>query len=117
MQMFTNGSGSPEALISLKSWTIPEIPESTNGWRGSNIDRLASAEFDTLHARLSVTPADDPTRDDLVIQLNDIIVNYSTIPLVYRGSVSAFANSIDGQGGLNGWDSEYWNIEDWTRTD
>jgi hypothetical protein len=47
--------------------------------------------------------------------LNDIIVDYSTIPLVNRGFVSAFANSIAGQGDLNGWDSEYWNIEDWTR--
>ena len=50
-----------------------------------------------------------------MIQLNDIIVDYSTIPLVYRGTVSAFADTVEGQGDLNGWDSEYWNIENWRR--
>ena len=35
------------------------------------------------------------------------------IPLINRGSVSAFSNDLEGYGAVNGWDSEYWNIEDW----
>ncbi len=116
IQMYTNGPGSPDAAGYLGSWTTAEIPESTNNWTGDNLVRLANPAFDNLHAQLLAAPVGDPARDGLVIQLNDIIVDYSTIPLVHRGSVSAFANSIEGQGDLNGWDSEYWNVEDWRRS-
>jgi peptide/nickel transport system substrate-binding protein len=34
--------------------------------------------------------------------------------LVFRGSVSAHANSLGGIL-MNGWDTEEWNIEDWYR--
>ncbi len=37
------------------------------------------------------------------------------IPLINRASVSAISSDIEGFGELNGWDSEYWNIEDWVR--
>jgi peptide/nickel transport system substrate-binding protein len=36
------------------------------------------------------------------------------IPLVHRGEVSAHANSLKGVR-MNVWDSELWNIADWTR--
>ena len=48
--------------------------------------------------------------------MNDIVSTTAIIPLIHRASVSAFANTIEGVGDLNGWDSEYYNIEDWTRT-
>ena len=117
IEMFTNGSSGPDAQGYLLSWLTEQIPESTNSWGGSNIVRMASDEFDALYAQLSTTPLDDPARDDIVIQLNDIISasSGSTIPLISRGSVSAFKNDIQGQGELNGWDSEYYNVEDWVR--
>jgi peptide/nickel transport system substrate-binding protein len=115
MQMFTNGAASPDAADYLSGWTIPAIPDPVTNPVGGNIPRLASAQYDALHAQLAATPLDDPARDGLVIQLNDIIVDYSTIPLVLRGSASAFGERIDGHGELNGWDSEYWKIELWTR--
>jgi len=120
MEMFTNAAVGSDAQGYFQSWQISEIPESTNNWGGGNIVRLASTEFDALFDQLSKTPLADPARNDLIIQLNDIIVGSSgsTIPLVNRGSVSAFANSLSGYGGVvNGWDSEYWNIEDWFRVE
>ena len=63
------------------------------------------------------TSLTDPARNELIIELNDILVSYAIIPLVNRGSVSAYANTLDGVGDLNGWDSEYWNIEEWFRAD
>jgi peptide/nickel transport system substrate-binding protein len=113
--LFTNSSSGPDPQGYLQGWTCEQIPESTNSWGGGNIPRLCNEEFDALHTELSGTALDDPARNDLVIQLNDLIVSYSVIPLVNRATVSAFANDIQGVGDLNGWDSEYWNIEDWTR--
>lgn len=46
--------------------------------------------------------------DDLLVQ------SYSTIPLIHRGSVAAHGNDIEGFQ-VNGWESDLWNIEEWTR--
>jgi peptide/nickel transport system substrate-binding protein len=84
---------------------------------GGNVPRYFNQEFEDVHAELAQT-ADLDERIALTIQLNDIMINDGVIiPLVWRGSVSAFKNDIQGVGTLNGWDSEYWNIEDWYRTE
>jgi peptide/nickel transport system substrate-binding protein len=47
--------------------------------------------------------------------MNDMIVqNYVLIPLTHRADQSAHANSLLGVR-MNSWDSELWNIADWTR--
>jgi peptide/nickel transport system substrate-binding protein len=119
IQMFTNGSSGPDVQGYLSGWQTSQIPESTNAWAGGNITRMASTEFDDLWTELSGTALDDPARDQIAIQLNDIISasSGSTIPLINRGNVSAFKNDIGGQGELNGWDSEFYNIEDWFRAE
>jgi hypothetical protein len=71
--------------------------------------------LDATIDELATTALDDPGRTDLVIAINDIVSSQAIIPLIYRANNSAFANSIQNVGDLNGWDSEYWNIEDWTR--
>ena len=79
--------------------------------------RISNAELDAAWAELNAASIDDPARNDLVIRVNDIISAESggVIPLILRGSVSAFSNDIKNTGPLNGWDSEYWNIQEWTR--
>lgn len=116
IQMFTNGSTGPDPQGYMVQYITSQIPESTNAYAGGNIPRYASEEYDALWAQLSGMSLDDPARNEVVIQLNDLIVGSGAIvPLVYRASVSAFANDIQGVGDLNAWDSEYWNIEEWTR--
>lgn len=117
MEMFTNGASGPEGAGYLNSWVSSKIPTSDTAWGGDNIPRLNNAEFDALIEVLSATPLDDPNRSDLVIEANDILSSTAIIPLIHRGNVSAFANSIQGTGDLNGWDSEYYNIEDWFRAE
>jgi len=118
IEMFTNGPDGPDAAAYLSGFLTEQIPESTDNWTGSNIVRLASPEFDALHAQLASTPLDDPGRTGLVIELNDIVINSgAVIPLIFRGSLSAFGNDIQGFGELNAWDSEYYNIEDWFRAE
>ena len=117
IQMFTNGSTGPDPQGYMVQYIIDQIPESTNNYAGGNIPRYASEEYDSVFQQLSTASLDDPARNELVIQLNDLVVgDGAVVPLIYRGSVSAFANAIQGVGDLNGWDSEYWNIEEWTRS-
>ncbi len=116
IQMFTNGTDRPDALDYLFNWTTAEIPDPSMDVFSGNIVRLASPAFDALYSQLEAMSFADPARPALVMALNDTIVDYSIIPLVNRNvGVSALADSVDIQGDLNGWDSELWNIEDWTR--
>ncbi|MEM7126343.1 MAG: peptide ABC transporter substrate-binding protein [Chloroflexota bacterium] len=114
VQMYTTGP-SIDAQQHLSGWLCEFIPEKANVWAGGNIFRGCSEDFDTLFDELTSTPAGDD-RNALIKQLNDINVqNYYQIPLVNRGSVSAKSNTLDGVWMNGGWDSEMWNIAEWTR--
>ena len=117
IEMFTNGSTLPDPASYLQGWTTDQIPTPENAWGSSNMPRISNAELDATWAELNAAAIDDPNRNDLVIRVNDIISAESggVIPLISRGSVSAKANSLNTAGPLNGWDSEYWNIQEWTR--
>jgi len=117
MEMFTNSAANPDPAAYLGGWRTSEIPTLESAWGGSNMPRMANADFDAVYEDLAATPLDDPSRDDKAIELNDILSADSgaIIPLILRGSVSAFSADIENTGPLNAWDSEYWNIADWTR--
>ena len=114
IEMYTNGSNGTDMEPYLGNWRTTEIPGPWNKWGGSNVPRWYSEEFDSLLDEMAST-ASAEGRIALTIQMNDMLVqNGVMIPLVFRASVSAHANSISGVD-MNAWDSELWNIADWTR--
>ena len=117
VEMYANESGSPDPQNYMSGLgTAAQIVSPANNFGGSNIARFDSAEFDALAAELATT-GDLDKRIELVIAMNDLIVqNGAMIPLIYRGSASGLGVDIAGVGDINGWDSEFWNIEIWTRT-
>ena len=116
MEMFTNGAANPDPASYLSGWITDEIPTLETAWGGGNMPRLSDAEYDATYEELAATALDDPNRDTLTQRLNEILVEKGAIiPLILRGSVSAFSSDIENTGPLNGWDSEYWNIAEWTR--
>lgn len=116
VQMYTNTATGSDAQGYFSTYLLEQIPESTNDWGGNNIPRCAREDFDATWLQLSTTGLEDPARNELIIELNDQFVEYCTIPLINRGSVSAFSNELEGYGKVNGWDGEFWNIEDWKLT-
>ena len=116
IQMYTNGNSVPDGVDYLSGFTSEKIPTSATNWGGDNIYRFNSADYDAKHAAAETLALDDPARVAAIIELNDIVSNGGPIiPLIHRASASAFSNEIQNTGELNGWDSEYWNIEEWTR--
>ena len=116
VQMFTNG---PTADVEpyLRGWTCEEVTGPDNNWLSGNTSRWCNAEYDALFEELSVT-ADQARRVELAIAMNDLIVqNGVVIPLIWRGSVSAYSNTIEGVWVNGGWDSEMWNIAEWRRVE
>ena len=118
--MFTNGPDNTDPQNYLSGWlcTNPDgksnIAAKENNWLGNNTERWCSEEFDATIAKLRA--ATDPAeRIQLAIAADDMLAqNYVNLPLIYRASVSAYANTLEGVD-LNGWDSEEWNIESWSR--
>lgn len=114
VQMYTTGpDGDPQSH--LGTWRISEIANSENEWGGGNVSRWASPEYDAIYRELEVAPL-GPGRNELVIELNDLLVqNYVHIPLVGRAPVSAaVSNGLRGVR-LGPWGVELWNIQEWYR--
>ena len=98
----------------LVGLTCEEIPDPDNNWGGGNVTRACNPDFDELVEELAHTPI-GPDRTALVKRMNDIQVQaYYEIPLVNRGIVSAHFDTLKGVR-INGWDSELWNIAEWSR--
>jgi peptide/nickel transport system substrate-binding protein len=115
VEMFTNSPASTDPEGYLGAWKCSDIATPDNNWLGANVERFCNAEYDALVAQMSLTGALED-RQALAKQMNDILVqNGVVIPLVYRGSVSAYNNTIEGVWINGSWDSEMWNIAEWTR--
>jgi peptide/nickel transport system substrate-binding protein len=74
--------------------------------------RWCNPDYDALSTEMSKT-ADLDNRIRLAKAMNDMLMqDYAMIPLIHRGGVSAYLNTVEGPVG-NEWDSELWNIADW----
>ena len=118
IQVYRDGDIIPHALDAFAQWRTTAIPTPSNNWQGQNIARMSNGEFDELWDQLSSMTYDDPQRTELIIRMNDIIVaeSGSTIPLIQQGIPSAIGIDLTGVGAPNGWDSEYWNLHEWARS-
>jgi peptide/nickel transport system substrate-binding protein len=113
--MYTSGF-TVDPQQTLSNYLCSQLPGSENTWGGGNIPRACNEEYDTLFEQLTQTPV-GPEREAIVKQMNDIIIqNYYQIPLVNRGGVSAFIDGLEGIW-MNDWDSELWNIAEWSRAE
>ena len=116
VEMYTNGSSGVDPEAYMNSWICSEVSGPDNNWLGSNVARYCNPAYDEIAAQMGQTAVIEE-RAALAIQMNDILVqNGAMIPLVYRGSVSAHSNTIQGVQ-MNAWDSELWNVQDWTRAE
>ncbi len=114
VQMYTNFYEGTDPQAYLASWLCDKIPNPRNGWQGENYSRYCNADYDKMIAALSKTQAPDE-RAKLVKALNDKLISDGVVvPLVFRGLPSAYSNRLAGVR-QNAWDSEIWNIADWSR--
>ena len=102
----------------MGNWGCGEVSGPDNQWLGNNIPRWCykgNADYQALIDELAVT-VDINRRGEIAKALNDMIVqDYAMIPLIHRGDVSGVQNTLLGVR-FNVWDSELWNIADWSRS-
>ena len=114
IEMYANTFDGTDPEAYMGNWACSEIPSPDNAWLGGNMPRFCDPAYDALLAEMAGT-ADINERARLAIAMNDMLMqNYIMIPLVHRGNVSARANTLEGVK-LNVWDSQLWNVADWSR--
>lgn len=116
IEMYTNNFNGTDPEAYMNSWTCKEIPSPQNNWLGSNMPRYCNPVYDALAAGLSQEPVLE-RRAAIAKAMNDMLMQEGAmIPLVHRGRVSAKSNTLAGVV-MNPWDSELWNIADWSRAE
>ena len=114
LQMFSNNFPGTDPEAYMAAWTCDKLPTLANTWRGANVTRYCNPKYDAIVKELSTT-AGVEARGQLAKQLNDLLVNDGAIiPLVYRGEVAAHSASLNGVK-MTSWDSQLWNVADWSR--
>lgn len=117
LQMFTTGNYNPDPGIYMKTYTCnnnSNIPQKSNNWSGNNYSRYCNPEYDQLWLQ-SAMELNREKRQQLFIEMNDILVNdVIVIPLVLRADVAAINKDLQGFD-ITPWDRNTWNIKDWKR--
>ncbi len=114
IEMYTNNFSGTDPQTYMSNWTCKEMAQKRNKWGGNNMPRWCSPAYDALSAKMSISSA-MKDRIRLTKEMNDMLMqDYAMIPLIHRGNVSAHSNTLSGVR-MNPWDSELWNIADWTR--
>ncbi|MFF2323848.1 peptide ABC transporter substrate-binding protein [Agrobacterium sp. NPDC058088] len=114
VEMYTNNFDGTDPEKYLAEWLCDKIPAPSNGWQGQNIPRYCNPEFDKLVSVLSKT-TDFAKRGEIAKQLNDMLTEEGAhIPLIHRGNISSHSLTLEGVR-MNAWDSELWNVADWSR--
>jgi peptide/nickel transport system substrate-binding protein len=114
IEMYTNTFDGTDPEAYMANWVCSEISDESNQWLGNNIPRWCNPDYEALVAKMATTIALED-RAELAKQMNDMLMqDYVMIPLITRGDVSAVHNTLLGIR-FNVWDSELWNIADWSR--
>lgn len=116
IEMYTAGATGTDLETYIRGWTTANIAGAANNWQGVNVPRWSRPAYDALGDELAIT-GDFDQRAQLIMQMNDMLIQEGgLIPLIYRGNVSAHANSLQGVR-MTAWDAELWNIADWSRSE
>ena len=114
IQMYTTTMTQPDPETFMGQFTSWEVSTKDNKFQGRNITRWRNEEYDKLY-RAAETELDPVKRAALFIKMNDLVIqNIVVIPVVLRPAVSAASNHLKGAE-QSGWDSNFWNLENWYR--
>ena len=115
VEMFANNFDGTDPEAFMAGYRCSDIPGPDNQWQGNNINRFCDPAYDALVSELSQT-GDVAKRVELAKKMDAMVStdSFTVIPMVNRGSLSAASNTLGGVI-INGWDTEFWNVQDWTR--
>ncbi len=115
VEMYANEFAGTDPEAYLAGYLCAKVPGPDSQWQGENVTRFCTPEYDAMVKELAGTT--DPTaRTDLAKKMNDVVSadGMVSMALVNRGRLAAASNALDGVV-ISAWDTELWNVQDWTR--
>ena len=113
IQMYTTTMTQPDPELFMNQFTSWEIASKANKWQGRNITRWRSEEYDKTY-RAAESELDPVKRAALFVKMNDLVIqSVVVIPVVFRPRVAAISNRLRAE--QSGWDSDFWNLQNWYR--
>jgi peptide/nickel transport system substrate-binding protein len=114
IQMYTTTMTQPDPEVFMMQFASWEIASKDNKWQGRNITRWRNEEYDKTF-RAAESELDPVKRAALFVKMNDLVIqNVVVVPVVLRPAVAAMSNRLKGAE-QSGWDSNFWNLENWYR--
>ncbi len=114
VEMYTNNFSGTDPESYMAGWKCDQAPTPDNQWQGNNMPRFCTEAYDALVAEMAVT-GDIDKRIALAKAMNDALMqDYVMLPITHRSDVSARSNTLEGVR-MNVWDTETWNVADWSR--
>jgi len=113
IQMFTTTMTQPDPELFMLQFASWEVASKDNKYQGRNITRWKSEEYDKLF-RSAESELDPVKRAALFIRMNELVIqNVVVIPVVFRPRVAAVSSKLQVE--QSGWDSDFWNLQNWYR--
>jgi peptide/nickel transport system substrate-binding protein len=113
LQMYTTTMTQPDPELFMRQFLTEEVASRENKWQGRNITRWRNEEFDKLY-KAAESELDPAKRAALFIKMNELVIqNVVVIPVVFRPRVAAVSNKLRVE--QSGWDSDFWNLQNWYR--
>jgi peptide/nickel transport system substrate-binding protein len=114
IQMYTTTMGAPDPQTFMRQFLSAEVASKANKWQGRNITRWRNAEYDAIF-NASETELDPVKRAALFIKMNDMVIqDVVVIPVLWRNVASAVSSKLKNTE-VTVWDSNLWNLSNWTR--
>ena len=114
IQMYTTTMGAPDPQTFMRQFLTQEAASKDNKWQGRNITRWRNAEYDKIF-EASLTELDPVKRAAQFIRMNDLVIqDVVVIPVLWRMVQSAVSLRLKNTA-ISGWDSNLWNLRNWTR--
>src|SRR5262245_5538952 len=111
IQMYTTTMTKPDPELFMNQFTSWEVASKENKWQGRNITRWRSEEYDKLY-RAAESELDPVKRAALFVKMNELVIqNVVVIPVVFRPRVAAISSRLRAE--QSGWDSDFWNLQNW----
>jgi len=113
IQMYTTTMTQPDPELFMIQFTSWEVASKENKWQGRNITRWRNEEYDKLY-KASEGELDPVKRAAMYVKMNELTIqNVVVIPVVWRPRVRAITNKLRLE--QSGWDSDFWNLQNWYR--
>ena len=113
VEMFT-GTPVIDPQTDMIRWHSKSIASKANTWSGRNYQRYSNPEYDQAWDAAQ-SELDPQKRAQLFIKMNDILIQGSVVvPVVDRKNVFGRAKTLQNIN-FTPWDTDYWNIANWTK--